>query len=225
MNLKSHTWVFKSVLSSSVCDRIINTALAPKPLEKVGQKEQAQIHRMSVGGSGEYRDLSKHPVTEEQKKDLLGKRNCQIIWLDEQWIFDLIFHYIRTANKEANWNFQWDWTESSQFVMYEKNQFYGWHTDSAASLGSNPKWKGSYGKTRKLSSNILLSDPSTYEGGDFQIDNRMEDPDVEKKNIWTSPRERGTIIVFPSFSWHRVTPVTKGIRYAMTHWHWGQPWQ
>ena len=113
-------------------------------------------------------------------------------------------------------------SHSINTIIYEKNQFYGWHTDSAATLGANPEWKDSYGKTRKLSSNILLSDPSTYEGGDFQIDHRMEDPDEHGQNIWRSPRDRVTVIVFPSFSWHRATPVTKGIRYAITHWHWGQ---
>ena len=218
MNLKDYVWIFKGALAPSVCDRIIKIALAR-------QKKPAQIHSMTIGETGEYRDLKEHPLTEKQKKDLLKKRDCQVIWLEEQWIYDLISSYIHIANKNAGWNFQWDWTESSQFIIYEKNQFYGWHTDSAASLGSNPKLFNTYGKIRKLSSNILLSDPSTYEDGDFQIDHRMEDPDVEGQNIWTAPRERGTVIVFPSFSWHRATPITKGIRYAITHWHWGQPWK
>jgi len=223
MNLKHYAWVFKEALPSSVCDRIIKAALVPS--KKIGKKEQALIESVSLGEKGEYRDLSKYPLTAEQKKELLKKRNANLIWLDEQWIFDLLHPFINTANKNAGWNFHWDWTESSQFVIYEKDQFYGWHTDSSASLGSNSKWKGSFNKTRKISSNIQLTDPSKYEGGLFQIDARMHDPDVDKPNIWTAPVERGTIICFPSFAWHQATPITKGLRYSMTHWHWGQPWK
>ena len=218
MNLKHYVWLFKGALAPDVCDRIIKTALAK-------QKKPGQIHSVTLGEAGEYRDLTKNPITEKQQKDLLNKRDSDVIWLGEKWIYELITYYIRTANKEAGWNFQWDWTESSQFTIYQKNQFYGWHTDSAATLGANPEWKNSYGKTRKLSSNILLSDPSTYEGGEFQIDHRMEDPDEHGQSIWRSPRDRGTVIVFPSFSWHRATPVTKGTRYTLTHWHWAQPWK
>ena len=36
---------------------------------------------------------------------------------------------------------------------------------------------------------------------------------------------KGSIIVFPSFVWHRVTPVTKGERYSLIMWNLGQPWR
>ena len=32
-------------------------------------------------------------------------------------------------------------------------------------------------------------------------------------------KTKGTIINFPSFVWHRVTPVTKGTRYSLVVWH------
>tara|TARA_R100000687_G_C6450091_1_gene164823 strand:- start:2384 stop:3034 length:651 start_codon:yes stop_codon:yes gene_type:complete len=216
MNLKHYVWVFKGALAPDVCDRIIKIALGK-------QKQQGLIHGIGMTESGGYKDLKKHPLTEKQKKDLLEKRDCRVVWLEEPWLYSLLSSYIRIANKNAEWNFHWDWTESSQFIIYKKHQFYSWHTDSAATIGG--PLKGSYGKIRKLSSNILLSDPSTYDGGDFQIDHRMQDPDIQGQSIWTAPRERGTIMVFPSFSWHRATPITKGIRYSITHWHWGQPWK
>ena len=34
-------------------------------------------------------------------------------------------------------------------------------------------------------------------------------------------KKQGTIINFPSFVFHRVTPVTKGIRYSLVVWHTG----
>ena len=218
MNLKHYSWVFKKALSAEVCDSIISIGLS-------GKKKKAITHTENRRRSDSVRDLKKDPLQPEEEKRLLQKRHSSIVWLDEQWIFDLINPYIETANKNAGWNFHWDWTESSQFTMYTKDQFYGWHTDSSEKTGSNPKWKGSFNKTRKISSNIQLTDPSKYEGGLFQIDPRMEDPDMGKPKIWVAPRERGSIICFPSFVWHRAQPVTKGLRYSMTHWHWGQPWK
>ena len=38
-------------------------------------------------------------------------------------------------------------------------------------------------------------------------------------------RNKGTIVVFPSFVWHRVTPVTKGTRYSLVVWNLGLPFR
>jgi PKHD-type hydroxylase len=36
-------------------------------------------------------------------------------------------------------------------------------------------------------------------------------------------RKKGAITVFPSFIWHRVTPVIKGTRYSLVVWNCGKP--
>ena len=54
-----------------------------------------------------------------------------------------------------------------------------------------------------------------FEGGDFEI--RGKDDRVPKL-------EEGSIIVFPSFLEHRVTPVTEGIRYSLVSWFVGPPY-
>jgi len=64
---------------------------------------------------------------------------------------------------------------------------------------------------RKLSIIVQLSDPDTYEGGDFEWLPQIEHP-------VKLPRTRGTLIAFPSFQLHRVTPVTKGIRNSLVGW-------
>ena len=38
-------------------------------------------------------------------------------------------------------------------------------------------------------------------------------------------RPKGSIIVFPSFLYHQVTPITKGTRYSLVMWVLGRPWQ
>jgi predicted 2-oxoglutarate/Fe(II)-dependent dioxygenase YbiX len=36
---------------------------------------------------------------------------------------------------------------------------------------------------------------------------------------------KGSIIIFPSFVWHRVKPVTKGARYSLVVWNLGYPFK
>ena len=75
---------------------------------------------------------------------------------------------------------------------------YDWHLDYGAAFSN-----------RKISFSIQLSDPSEYEGGNLEIAGVPFEPKT---------RERGTIIMFPSYVRHRVTPVTKGIRYCIVGW-------
>ena len=60
-----------------------------------------------------------------------------------------------------------------------------------------------------------LSDPKTYEGGhlEFYRGERLM-TEQENKDI----RDQGSVIVFDSRDYHRVTPVTKGIRYSIVCW-------
>jgi len=128
------------------------------------------------------------------------------------------------ANQMAGWNFQWDWTESCQFTIYKKGQYYDWHCDS---------WDKPYaeegptkGKIRKLSNVVQLTDPKEYEGGELEFDFRQYDPDKKRKTqIAKEIAPKGSIIVFPSFVWHRVKPVTKGVRYSLVNWNLGWPFK
>ena len=38
-------------------------------------------------------------------------------------------------------------------------------------------------------------------------------------------RPQGSIVVFPSFVYHCVTPVTKGTRYSLVNWMCGAPFR
>ena len=57
---------------------------------------------------------------------------------------------------------------------------------------------------------IQLSDSDEYEGGDFEIESKIWS-DYEKELF----RQKGTIITFPSFMKHRVTPITAGTRKSL----------
>ena len=41
----------------------------------------------------------------------------------------------------------------------------------------------------------------------------------------TETSKKGSIIIFPSFNWHQVTPVTRGTRYSLVMWNLGEPWR
>ena len=67
---------------------------------------------------------------------------------------------------------------------------------------------GSTNSTRKLSFVVQLTDPNTYQGGDLVFS------DLGR----SAPREQGTLIVFPSFLKHVVSPVVSGTRHALVSW-------
>ena len=73
------------------------------------------------------------------------------------------------------------------------------------------------GRVRKLSMSIILN--GNFQGGKFEFATYGREV-CQITPIEASP---GTIIVFPSSMEHRVTPVTKGIRYSLVTWFLGPP--
>ncbi|MGF1583485.1 MAG: 2OG-Fe(II) oxygenase, partial [Gemmataceae bacterium] len=135
-------------------------------------------------------------------------RQSEIHWIrlndESQWI------YARMAQlaEQANANYRFDIraiSESIQLAEYKVGEYYDWHSD----IGS--------GKTsfRKLSLSVQLSDPTEYEGGDLEFF-RITD---------TPATGQGSCIAFPSFLRHRVTPVTRGIRFSLVAWVSGPPFK
>jgi PKHD-type hydroxylase len=131
------------------------------------------------------------------------KRRTDIIWQDLMQPLGCIARaYMSMANQAASWNYAIDSQESTQIGRYKSidKGHYDWHMDFFP-----PK----DGFQRKLSISILLSDPSEFEGGELQFKG------IEDRKILT---KQGSIVVFPSFIEHRVTPVTKGVRYSAVTW-------
>ena len=150
----------------------------------------------------------------EEKYDK-NVRKSDIVWIKEQWVYDLIWGYMMSANEHAGWKYDIVAAEDCQITRYTKDGFYTWHKDGTGShneVMNEPDNKFLHGNTRKLSMSIVLN--SNFEGGDLEL--YMEEV----------PRlEEGSIIVFPSFMEHRVAPVTKGIRYSLVAWFVGPPFR
>ena len=79
-------------------------------------------------------------------------------------------------------------------------------------------------KVRKLSMTVNLTNPDNYAGGNLKFD---LGPHAGKKRfkVCEEIRPQGSIIIFPSFLYHCVTPVTRGTRYSLVLWSLGRPWQ
>ena len=218
MNLFNYYWYFTSVLTPKFCDDVIAYANQ--------QKETMAI----TGGYGRERDLNKKPLNKEEVKDLKRKRNSDLVWLNDTWIYKEIHPYVHEANARAGWNFDWERSESCQFTKYKLNQYYDWHCDSWDKPYDRKDPNNSeHGRIRKLSMTCQLTDGSEYTGGELEFDFRNYDPhmrDESKHRIQCKEiLPKGSIIVFPSFVWHRVKPVTSGTRYSLVVWHLGRPFR
>ena len=63
---------------------------------------------------------------------------------------------------------------------------------------------------------IQLSDGDDYEGGDFEM---------RGSTTPEGQRDRGSVIIFPSYLVHRVTPVSAGTRRSLVTWIEGPRWR
>ena len=203
MFYKKICYYFKEALSEKLCDDIIQIAMDDKP-------------DVAVTGLKIRND--------EDAKNLLQKRDSYITWLNEEWIYKEIRPYVHRANKLAGWNFDIVDSEPCQFTIYNEGQYYGWHTDSSGWYYEKEKQNG---LIRKLSVTVSLSDPEDYEGGLLEFDTRIHDEPDSKHYIVPCKQilPKGSICVFPSFTHHRVSPVTKGKRLSLVQWNLGPEWR
>jgi hypothetical protein len=116
---------------------------------------------------------------------------------ETQWIYDRIAKLVIKANK-AFYNFIIDGILQMEVLKYEQNGFFGPHSD----LG-NQEVSG-----RKLTIVAMLSDSSEYEGGNLKFLFEKEQPQLLQ----------GSVVIFPSYAFHVVEPVTNGNRYTLVTW-------
>jgi PKHD-type hydroxylase len=135
-------------------------------------------------------------------------RESQISWLGAKPELAHIWGKLSVAVAEVNRRFfHFDLTgfhEPMQLGLYtgETQGHYGWHVDASPSDAHVP---------RKLSLSMLLSDPSEFEGGDFEVKTYSD-------AAQTLECKRGRAWFFPAYTLHRVAPVTKGVRRSLVLW-------
>jgi PKHD-type hydroxylase len=210
MQLQNYYWYYQSAIPSRICDEIV----------RYGKQLQDQMAR-----TGNFNNIKK--LNQKQIKDLKTKRDSDIVWLDERWIYKEIQPYVHEANANAGWNFQWDHSEAIQFTKYNKGQYYDWHCDGWDRPYQKQQGDPYNGKIRKLSVTVSLSEGGVdYKGGELEFDFRNLGPD--KKRHGRKCKEilpKGSLVVFPGFIWHRVCPIKKGTRHSLVMWNLGWPYK
>ena len=138
-------------------------------------------------------------------------RKSTVMFIDNtsenDWVYKKLSNLAITCNNERYWFDLLGFHQELQLTRYSKGDFFDWHLDFGAGEIS----------ARKLSMTIQLSEPDAYEGGDLQF--------MINDKVVNAPREKGTIVIFPSFIMHRVTPITKGIRQSIVGWVSGPPFR
>ena len=93
-----------------------------------------------------------------------------------------------------------------KFNRYADGGTYGAHVDSALMQvpGTNITVRSD------LSATLFLSEPDEYDGGELEIEGPF--------GVQAVKLEAGDMVLYPSSSLHRVTPVTRGARIASFFW-------
>jgi PKHD-type hydroxylase len=158
-----------------------------------------------------WKDSYQAHVQNSEGKGVVDKkyRSTDIGWLTVRADTINLWEKVSEAFADVNSRFfQYNLTgffEEMQLGLYKEDDrgHYTWHSDD--SIGSGPV------PTRKLSMAMLLSDPSEFEGGELQL--RLPNDEIR-----TLEMKKGRAWFFPSYTQHRVTPVTKGIRKSLVVW-------
>ena len=301
MQLKKSYMYYKSAIKPEVCKKIISHGLSKMVVdESKGISRVASTFDGKEKGGIDFKgnkvsNLAAGGATRETlaKKgidvDKTYVRDSDISWLNDKWLYDLFHPYVHHANREAGWNWKWDFSESFQFTVYhgrkENGGFYGWHADGSSDFlsmykpairikegnekkGIPPVFKHPkrdekgfviirpdgkpepdmrsadiplkrdkkslapgytdnihmWDKVRKLSMTVNLTDPKNYAGGNLKFDLGAH-AGAKRFKVCEEIRPQGSIIIFPSFTYHCVTPCTRGTRYSLVLWSLGRPWQ
>ena len=186
-------YVFPRVVKPDVCEQIVKDCK-----ENILEKATVLNPDKSSRDDPEVRKTSVHFI-----KDKYNRVN------------ELAWYFLREANK-IQFNYDLEYFQSVQFAEYKDGGFYGWHQDDV-NAGTNKS-----NEIRKLSLTLVVSNPDTFEGGELQFyngDRPVEEMGkITAEQVTNDIKAQGTVIVFDSRDWHRVTPVTKGIRHSIVCW-------
>jgi PKHD-type hydroxylase len=155
-------------------------------------------------------ESQKATIIGEDKENTIRKSNIKWLPVNDEWnwVYDRVSNQIMEANK-ALWQFNLHTIiDNIQYTEYEGNGgHYDWHLDIGPRSINH----------RKVSVVVQLSDPDDYVGGNLELH--------PGSNSFAVPRGKGTVVVFPSFLLHRVTPLTSGLRRSLVLWAGGEPYK
>ena len=211
-----------------------------------GLSSEAVDYIMSTGlAAHEHMAAATHQISSSEKSKAEDIRASQVAWSADEKVLNYIKPFVKSANEQAGWRLDLRSCEMIQFTKYGLNQHYHWHIDGqcdhlAAKVLSDGEIYAKQGVSmplnettvpehvglcRKISVTVNLSDPNDYDGGDLWLTKLPQDSSLNELETFTNPnfRDKGAVVVFPSWIRHRVTPVTRGTRYSAVVWFNGPP--
>jgi PKHD-type hydroxylase len=182
---------FKEYFTPEMCANIL----------ELGLKLPAEDAKIGVNGNLEVNETRKSKIRFIQKTDP-----------NFAFLFDTMWKLAIQANDDF---FRFNVTRISYIQLAEYDESYQGeykrHHD-VFWMNNDPDYH------RKLTAVVQLTDPSTYEGGNFEMFNITQYPDASEI------RSQGTAFFLPSFIEHQANPVTKGTRYSLACWFDGPKW-
>lgn len=128
-------------------------------------------------------------------------RDCHVTYTGRSeeniWIHDRVEQLMSSLNEKYWRCIISDFSQPMRRMKYGPDEhFNSWHPDYG--IGDTCY--------RKLTCVVMLDDPSQYTGGDFQV-----------AGYGTVKLNQGDAVVFPTYIYHRVTPVLTGLRRSLVH--------
>ena len=176
------------IFSPEQCQMVIDKGMSLK-------KEKAEV------GMGQRPDGGYDP----------DKRVTTMSWIPFKEMVEMYKQIEITMLKANNNHFGFEGmqlNEPGQFTHYPVGGFYDWHMDNEI-LGKHQP------PVRKISMTLLLSDPSTFDGGELEFMHKGKKAKLKQ----------GQAIFFASWLQHRVKPVTRGERSSLVMWFGGPPFK
>ena len=141
--------------------------------------------------------------------EIRKSKNC---WLEDKYLAQSLFDEVSNFNSgPSQWKLNIIYTQAIQYGIYSEGDYFNWHVDQYPKRGI----------TRKISASIFLNDPDEYEGGELDLE--VESPsDSPRYHSFKLPKR--SIVLFQSDLWHRVRPITSGVRKTLVVWFIGPPY-
>ena len=156
-------------------------------------------------------NLSASTLTKNSDSNLIT-RNSKVSWIKDQQICRNVFNEVTNQFAKLDSHIHLNDIEPIQYSEYDVGQEYGWHKDTNPTPYSN-------GLIRKLSFSIFLN--NDYKGGEFDLE--IYNPDANPRYIEIKKNPKANCIIFHSDVWHRVRPITKGVKKSLVGWILGKP--
>ena len=135
-----------------------------------------------------------------------SKRSSVGMWISDRNILNQYMSIAQFINRRCGWDFELDEIEPLQYTEYYEGGEFGWHVDQHNTPYSD-------NRVRKVSFSIILNDD--FNGGEFDLETGNPNKDV-RYDTMNVKKDQG--VFFQSDYFHRVRPVTGGVRKSLVGW-------